>query len=182
MKFMDLTGQRYGRLVVICRVENKGRKTQWKCVCDCGKEVFVTTDLLRKGKTKSCGCLRKETANLNSQKTKIYSNKKEQQYHNQKVRRARDKEWLYSQKQPCIKCGESRPWVIDFHHIDHKEKEFPVSSMVREKSRETILKEINKCVCLCKNCHSEFHYLYGRNPIEPVENLNEYLGRTSYEI
>lgn len=39
MKLIDLTGQRFGILTVIRRVENnKWNETTWLCQCDCGKE------------------------------------------------------------------------------------------------------------------------------------------------
>jgi hypothetical protein len=61
---VDLTGQRFGRLLVIGRADDyvspKGRKgKQWQCACDCGNEVIVTTSNLH-GKTCSCGCLHSE--------------------------------------------------------------------------------------------------------------------------
>lgn len=62
---LDLIGQRFGRLVVIDTAPNKGRRTQWKCICDCGKEYIGLTDSLRSGKLQSCGCLRAETAREN---------------------------------------------------------------------------------------------------------------------
>lgn len=60
----DLTGQRFGRLVVIERAPNKitpkgQSKTMWKCICDCGNECVVSATNLRFGKTQSCGCLQK---------------------------------------------------------------------------------------------------------------------------
>lgn len=60
-KLIDLTGQRFGRLSVIKRAPNKNNCTCWLCLCDCGKEVIVRSDLLRSGGTKSCGCLKMET-------------------------------------------------------------------------------------------------------------------------
>lgn len=57
-ELIDLTGKKFGKLTVVCRVENnKHRQPQWKCVCDCGKETVVVGQKLRKGITKSCGCL-----------------------------------------------------------------------------------------------------------------------------
>lgn len=61
MKHLDLVGQRYGRLTVIEPARTNGRYPAWKCKCDCGNEVIVITNSLRSGKTKSCGCLRRET-------------------------------------------------------------------------------------------------------------------------
>ena len=65
-KFIDLTGQRFGKLTVLYRINDiisaKGTKrSNWHCICDCGTECDVAGDCLRKGNTKSCGCIRKET-------------------------------------------------------------------------------------------------------------------------
>ena len=56
----DLTGQRFGRLVVLSRTEDKDRP-RWNCVCDCGNQIVLPTEQLRGG-TKSCGCYRREWA------------------------------------------------------------------------------------------------------------------------
>ncbi len=62
-KRIDLTGKTFGYLQVVERAENsKSNRTQWKCKCKCGKEVIVSTSNLRKGHTKSCGCLKIEKA------------------------------------------------------------------------------------------------------------------------
>lgn len=60
-KFQDLTGQKFGRLTVIKRVENtKNKDTLWLCKCDCGGETITRITNLKNGNTKSCGCLNKE--------------------------------------------------------------------------------------------------------------------------
>lgn len=59
---IDLTGQRFGRLVALRHEATPGAKTFWFCRCDCGKEVLVGYGELKSGNTRSCGCLRKETA------------------------------------------------------------------------------------------------------------------------
>lgn len=67
-KFIDLTGQRFGRLVVIERDFNyvyehniKNKNTvYWKCQCDCGNFKSVDGHLLKRGITKSCGCLKSQ--------------------------------------------------------------------------------------------------------------------------
>lgn len=61
-KFIDLTGQRFGRLTVVKRVANTKQNTaQWLCLCDCGSKSIVPSSSLVRGLTKSCGCLKKET-------------------------------------------------------------------------------------------------------------------------
>jgi hypothetical protein len=60
---IDLTGHRFGRLVVLHRVPNKSpKKTRWAVLCDCGAASEATTANLRSGKVQSCGCLRREAA------------------------------------------------------------------------------------------------------------------------
>ena len=60
LKFIDLTGKKFGKLTVIKRVgTNKHKRLLWFCKCDCGKTKVVQGDRLKNGKTKSCGCLRK---------------------------------------------------------------------------------------------------------------------------
>lgn len=51
---IDLTSQRFGKLVVLSYAG--GERSQWLCKCDCGKVIFVRSDHLRKQKTTSCGC------------------------------------------------------------------------------------------------------------------------------
>lgn len=65
-KMIDITGQRFGRLVALEKVATTGSTTNacWRCVCDCGKEAVVKGVLLRKGEVRSCGCYK---ADLNRQ-------------------------------------------------------------------------------------------------------------------
>ena len=59
-KFIDLTGQRFGRLIVLRRDTSKiSRYIYWVCQCDCGNVVSILGTNLKRGATKSCGCLKK---------------------------------------------------------------------------------------------------------------------------
>jgi hypothetical protein len=66
-KFIDLTGMKFGRLTVIERAENRGKKPCWLCKCECGNEKVIMGIHLKSGATTSCGCLRSEK---NSEKMK----------------------------------------------------------------------------------------------------------------
>jgi len=61
---LSLTGQRFGRLMVVEYAGTKGEKktkaTIWKVKCDCGNELIVRGGDLKSGKTTSCGCLQKD--------------------------------------------------------------------------------------------------------------------------
>jgi hypothetical protein len=58
----DITGQRFGRLVVVGpdHWDSGCKKWFWKCRCDCGEESIANGYLLRHGDTRSCGCLRQQ--------------------------------------------------------------------------------------------------------------------------
>lgn len=60
MKLKDLTGRRFGRLVVISLHSSENYIYKWLCKCDCGNEKIVTRNALTTGCTNSCGCLKKE--------------------------------------------------------------------------------------------------------------------------
>lgn len=57
---IDLTGRRFGRLVVLGRAERPGHMVYWNCICDCGKAHIAAGSYLKNGKIKSCGCLHDE--------------------------------------------------------------------------------------------------------------------------
>lgn len=60
-KLLDLTGERFGRLVVLSMSEvKKSGKVHWNCVCDCGKLAVCVSGNLRNGGSTSCGCFRIE--------------------------------------------------------------------------------------------------------------------------
>lgn len=59
----DLTGKRYGRLIVVKKTGKKARSKEnvYLCKCDCGNTVEVRSGLLSQGRKKSCGCLYRDT-------------------------------------------------------------------------------------------------------------------------
>ena len=57
---IDLTGQKFGRWLVLSEAETKKYRRYWLCKCDCGVEKEVQQNKLRGGHTQSCGCLNKE--------------------------------------------------------------------------------------------------------------------------
>ena len=60
--FIDLEGQRSGRLLVLAFRGMRDEKSWWLCRCDCGTRKVVEGYLLRSKRTKSCGCLQRERA------------------------------------------------------------------------------------------------------------------------
>ena len=60
-KPIDLTGQKFGKLIVISGGTGKDGRMSWLCLCQCGNEKIVPSIRLRDGTTRSCGCLRSES-------------------------------------------------------------------------------------------------------------------------
>lgn len=61
-KRIDLTGQRFGKLIAVSmntEKETHGSTTYWNCICDCGNITVASTGNLRQGYKLSCGCMRK---------------------------------------------------------------------------------------------------------------------------
>lgn len=57
----------------------------------------------------------------------------------------------------CCCCGYDNYWgALEFHHLDSEEKEFGVASITHH-NFEKILKEVEKCIMVCANCHRELH-------------------------
>lgn len=66
---IDLTGQKFGRLTVLCRgddyIKPSGKRDpRWRCVCECGNIVEVIGYNLKRGKSTSCGCYRNECSSV----------------------------------------------------------------------------------------------------------------------
>ena len=57
---IDMVGKRFGRLIVLERAGNVGPCAAWRCRCDCGNEIVTNGSCLRRGQTRSCGCLLEE--------------------------------------------------------------------------------------------------------------------------
>lgn len=58
----------------------------------------------------------------------------------------------------CVICGYNKCLeALQFHHLDPKEKDFGLSAGGHTRKWETVKKELDKCICVCGNCHVEIH-------------------------
>ena len=126
-----------------------------KICSKCGKELPLTEYYSRGG-----GRLRSECKNCHKQYVTNQYLKRKELVNDIKV------------NCKCAKCGESRSYTLDFHHKDPSIKDETISRLTSNRNRmEDILKEIEKCIVLCANCHREFHYLENKEHI----TIEEYL-------
>lgn len=91
---------------------------------------------------------------------KHYQENKSKYAKQSKQARLKKREWYSSimSDKFCEHCGENDTVVLDWHHLDPTKKEASVSWLLSNRSRQSILEEIDKCQCLCANCHRRVHY------------------------
>lgn len=151
-----------------------------KCCNTCGKtlpiEQFYKDKSAKDGHKNTCRECQcnfvKSYRQRNLEKVKAYQ--AEYREKNRERQETERKQKYNSLKTSCAKCGENRFYLIQFHHIDPTTKLFNITE--GGSRNRNIEKEVKKCVCLCSNCHDEFHYFYGKVPKSPKESLEEYLG------
>ena len=129
---------------------------QTKICTKCGKELPITQFNWR---DKAKGTRRSECKYCHSAYMK--------QKYQQKKQIVQDLKSQYT----CAKCGDSRGYVLDFHHIDPDKKEQTVARMTSNNYQlNKVYNEIQKCIVLCANCHREFHYLNNLNKDFTIED------------
>lgn len=102
MVFKDITGQQFGKLTVMYRVDDfidaDGKHTaMWHCKCECGNEKDILGSSLRYGATRSCGCIQRKKASQLDENIRIRNN---------------DGSITYKR---CPVCGEFKN-ITEFHH------------------------------------------------------------------
>jgi len=102
-------GTRFERLVVLQKVKESPGHFAYECQCDCGKRTTVNGTILKRGMTKSCGCLAIDKARLPdgvaSMNSVIHSYKKNARNHNREYALT-DLEMSNLLQQPCFYCGQ----------------------------------------------------------------------------
>lgn len=90
-----------------------------------------------------------------------YQNNREFYLQRNKIRKRDNRQKVrdYKTSRGCSICGESHFACLSFHHIDPNDKKLEVNGLIsRGYSWKVILREIEKCIILCENCHRKEHY------------------------
>jgi len=93
--------------------------------------------------------------------TEDYKKRKKHILANMSVYNQRKKEQLrkavecIKERNGCCNCDECDPCCLDCHHVNEKSNN--VSSIVLNKNVVKLVEEINKCACVCANCHRKIH-------------------------
>lgn len=149
-KLIDLTGRKFGKLVVCHRDTVRVDFVWWWCLCECGKSTCVKAGALTCGATRSCGCVRRKLPPQEAQRRVAYRGF----LANAKIRNIEvsitELQWIALTSKPCAYCGEigsneTKPktgcYGTTFKHngIDRKNSDLPYT--------------IENCVPCCKWCN-----------------------------
>lgn len=166
----DLTGMQFGKLTALARIQKtKKQPVKWLCRCECGNECIVGSRELKAGNTKSCGCL-KRLNGPDSPHWKHNIPEKDRAYRrlrtliNSSVHKAHAKlaKLIFERDNyTCQHCGH-RGKTLAAHHI------LPWATY------PDLRYATENCIVLCKDCHNEFHSMYGREDFDD-EDLKDYL-------
>ena len=88
-----------------------------------------------------------------------YEKNKELTAQRSREARLKKREWYLNilSDKFCEHCGENDPVVLDWHHTDPTKKEATISWLLQNRSKKAIVEEMDKCICLCANCHRRVH-------------------------
>lgn len=115
------------------------------------KELYKIRQQKYKSKNKSI---------INDKQAKYRSNNRDKcnQYSATRKNKIRVQYDEYMKGKSCKHCGYSDSRSLVWHHLDASQKKNGVVQLVGKKHGwNTILEEINKCICLCHNCHNILH-------------------------
>lgn len=127
------------------------RCSQCKQEKELSKEFFNTRDKLgKKFRTDCKECQHLKQSEAYQKKAQVYkacSQKyravlKEQ---NQKLL------WEFLLENPCVRCGETNPVILDLDHL--RDKRYEISDIIKWHKWDSVLREIDKCQVLCVGCH-----------------------------
>ena len=151
VRFEDIGGERFGKLVAVEVIERRKGQTYWLCKCDCGETSEVTLANLKSGDIKSCGCSQYSFGvdhhNYNPNLTE-----EERLKNRHRTNEVEFRVWSKMVKDrdnyTCQICNQHRG-KLNSHHLNGWNA-FPEQRF-----------DLDNGVTLCTDCHKDFHSQYG---------------------
>ena len=179
---IDLAGKRFGKLLVIKQLKERGNRGQirWECICDCGNKHVTSGESIRSGKSKSCGCNRLTPPNKEKDRELAVW---KQLYNSTIIKRSKKSgsvsdilfdDFLKISKQKCHYCGlqssnistdirsgkKISDTIIKYNGIDRKD------------SSKGYLKD-NSVAC-CKYCNTAKNTMTQKEFMQFIKRVYEY--------
>lgn len=120
MKSTDLSGQKFGKLIVISKdlktqKEKNSKDTYWLCKCDCGNIISIRRPNLICGNTKSCGCLCSVAAK--ERQDKVFQNEIGKTYWELTIIKDNGTRNISHQRQVLCKCSCGNETIVDLAQL-----------------------------------------------------------------
>jgi hypothetical protein len=173
INFIDMTGKRIGKLIVLSQSseKNKNKKLKWLCKCDCGNELTIVGTRLRRGIPQSCGC---DTYKRISQKLRknppykwLFNKIKYRAKTNQKKLKLTYEEFLeFTKVNVCHYCNGKVEWQE--HRSTKDNKGYNID---RINSTKGYTKE--NCVVCCKICNRMKNILGEQEFLSQIKRIYE---------
>jgi len=161
-KLIDETGNTYGRLTAVEHLG--GHPAKWRCDCECGNKAIVRGDSLRKGLTKSCGCLQKEVAAAIAKSRAVYEGETSYEKHIHKNYGLTPEKHLAMQEAQdysCAICGKHEDELGYKLRVDHNHDSGKVRGL------------------LCNGCNTSLGH-FG-DSVDGLQKAIDYLNKTNSE-
>ncbi|MCK4252148.1 hypothetical protein KAX97_11920 [candidate division WOR-3 bacterium] len=175
---IDLVGLRFGLLKVIKLAPICKGNTQWLCKCDCGNFSIVTSQSLRSGRTKSCGCFKRERQKIGKGEAAFNQLFNGYKCHSKRYKRGfsfllTKKEFKKLTKQNCFYCGQKPSQSAKTRSNNGGYIYNGIDRLNNNKGYE-----IDNCVTCCKNCNLMKKTLSQEEFLNHINKICEYqLGR-----
>ena len=128
-------------------------KVYTKCRCQKDLLLFPAKKKSKDGRASWC----RECFKVNWEKRYYGNHQYYRESHNRSRNQIREQNarmvFEYLMENPCVRCGESDPIVLEFDHRNRIEKTESISNLILNASWARIKSEIQKCDVLCANCH-----------------------------
>lgn len=147
-----LEGRKYNRLKVInLHHRDKNGRRYWDCLCDCGSTAIVSTDKLKKGSTKSCGCYNKDRDSEPGEfgLRKIFRRTRDQALRRNITFQLSIEEFKEITKKNCFYCGVA-PYMVSYKK--QKERSQYIYMGIDRKD-SSLSYTIDNCAPCCKICN-----------------------------
>lgn len=168
-QYENLLGKTFGRLTVIRFLRCNRRGAVWECHCRCGAIREVSGTHLRLGRSKSCGCLNRDVMSARKGAKNPNWNASMDQESRDRRRRGSPTQLQFGRvalnvrkrdHNSCVVCGCSG-CMLHVHHLEP----WAYAPALRY--------DPANLVTLCKECHSQFHIIYGKSG--DLEDFEEFM-------
>jgi hypothetical protein len=180
---IDLTGKRFGKLLVRKQLTERGNRGQirWECICDCGNKHITSGESIRSGKSKSCGCLRKESPpnKIKDRVLAVWTHL----YNSTIIKRSKKNgyktditfdEFRKLSSLPCFYCGLNASSFLNdrWHNKELSKTIVKYNGIDRVDSKKGYTKE-NSVTC-CKYCNTAKNTMTQKKFYKFIKRLYEY--------